>query len=47
MAEAVTHHTVGIAETAKIGPLEVTETGLVSHFPADLFGKPTTKTTRK
>jgi hypothetical protein len=48
IVEAVTRHAVGGSQKpAIIGPLEVTEDGLVLHLTADLFGKPATKTSRK
>jgi hypothetical protein len=48
IAEAVTRHAVGSSQKPEtIGPLEVTESGLVLHLSADLFGKSTTRTNRK
>jgi hypothetical protein len=48
IVEAVIRHAVGGSQKpAIIGPLEVTEDGLVLHLTADLFGKPATKTSRK
>jgi hypothetical protein len=46
--EAVTRHAVGAAQKpATIGPLEVTEKGLVLHLSAGPYAKPSTKTSRK
>jgi hypothetical protein len=48
IVEAVTLHAVGAPQKpGKYGPLEVTQSGLVLHLPADLFANPAKKSKLK